>query len=1403
MQVEGVECQALVDTGSQLTTMSKSFFEQKFTGTKLISLQNILKIQSVGGTSLPYHGYFDAQINLPISDRHTLDMSVPIVVVPDTSYNIKVPLLLGTNVLNNLLSVPETPKVSALKVAKQSLELEQRHLEKSKGVLSQVFALSDISIPARTGVITNGKSTVTVPIRQQMALIQQCSDSIVVLPSVIDVKQGSAEVPVEIVNTLDHDIFIRQGKKIAEIHKVTMETTKGEEDSEFLNSFDYTDISPSDKIELQTFLLKNRDCFAMSFSEMGCTNVVQHTIDMYDETPIKEKARPVPPGMYDELRAHLTELLNAGVVRESKSPFAANMVFVRKKDGTLRLAQDFRPLNRKTKVSSYNLSNIETLIDSLRGAKYFASLDLFAGYHQVEIKEEHKERTAFHAGPYGLLEYNKMSFGLSGAPSSFQSMMDKCLDGLNMKICAVYLDDVIVYAESKEQLYERLALVFERFRSANLKLKSKKCQFLKQSVEFLGHVVSEKGVECKQDHLTAVAEWPEPQDVKDLQSFLGFTNFFRKYVPGYAAIVEPMLELMRGLSTAYGKGKAGKHSKFRKHRGKLKPDSAKWIWGDRQQQAFTDIKQALVSPPVLDYPDFSKEFVLHVDASRNGLGGVLYQRDDKGKLKVLAYGSKSVGPTERNYSAHKLEFLALKWAVTQKFQHYLYGKPFTVYTDHNPLAYVLTTAKLDATCHRWLSELSRYQFQIFYKPGRTNQAADGLSRRPNPELEQERSTQNISPEMFEEICRILTTDGFTSVAELLGAPPIVLSQAMTAEVSPVDWYLEQHNDSDVKRVYDLIHKGTRPTNRQRRQEAPGAMRLLSHWDKLVIKNNILYKRAHTPEGKVFRLIVPKHMQAKVLEFTHDEMGHLGREKTLSLARTRYFWIGLNSSVEEKIRTCPRCIRAKTPYHPERAPMCSIEATRPLEIVCMDFLSLENSKGGYNSILVMTDICTKYAWAYPTKNQEAKTVAKVIVEEFVVHYGIPERLHSDQGKCFEGKVIEQMCKLLNVKKSRTTIYHPQGNPVERMNRTLISMLKTLVPEEKQQWKSHVAPLVHAYNCTRHESTGYTPYFMMFGRPPRIALDVFLGLPDVYQGSVQEIKERLQAAYKAAGNAVKEASKRQAKYYNKKVRGITLESGDYVLIKNVGLKGKHKLADKWRQEVYVVVDQPNPDIPVYKVQLEKGEGPEKMLHRNFLLPLSLPNFDLDTGDSIEEIVRRPSSQGFRDGTAMESDSEEYDEEDDIDVVISISDEVIQGPGDFLPDFVHVSVPVSVSVPDSPQAEARMAEELRSPTLSEKSQDSVRQDGSEFSGGQEELEAAGQEGMSSPEQVRDNNEPSVRRSTRSRQKPDFYGHNVMISATEAQIRHNDLQSKLFVLLHLLCICPLQTNEIVHAMLYLITHS
>ena len=316
-------------------------------------------------------------------------------------------------------------------------------------------------------------------------------------------------------------------------------------------------------------------------------------------------------------------------------------------------------------------------------------------------------------------------------------------------------------------------------------------------------------------------------------------------------------------------------------------------------------------------------------------------------------------------------------------------------------------------------------------------------------------------------------------------------------------------------------------------------------------------------------------------------------------------------IDNWIKACHRCLRRKVPTN-QRAELVNIETTYPLELVCMDYLSLEESKGGYPYILVITDHFTRFAQAIPTRNQTARTTAEAFYHHFITYYGIPTRIHTDQGANFEGKLMKELCNITGMTKSRTTPYHPMGNGVcERFNRSLLDMLGTLQPTLKSNWKAHVGPLVHAYNCTRHESTGQSPYFLMFGREPRLPIDLAFGINQPEQKNmtkyVTELREKIKRAYDLACTSSEKAKRKQKEGYDLKARGNNIMVGDRVLVKIVAFDGKHKIQDRWEDEPYIVLKQPNPTIPVYVVQKESKEGRKRVLHRNLLLPIGYIDSD----------------------------------------------------------------------------------------------------------------------------------------------------------------------------------------------------
>ena len=709
---------------------------------------------------------------------------------------------------------------------------------------------------------------------------------------------------------------------------------------------------------------------------------------------------------------------------------------------------DYRMLNKRSVKDAYALPRIEEVFDVLHGAKYFSTIDMKAGYHQVEIEDHHKERTAFTVGPLGFYEYIKMPFGLSNSPATYQRLMEEVLGDYNMTICVIYLDDLIIFSSSFEEHLRHLDMVLTRLRENNLKLSPKKCYFIQERVNFLGHVVSSQGIETDPAKIEKILNWPTPSNAKELRSFIAFAGYYHRFVKDFSKITRPLSELIPGTSK------------------KKKKITKEWVWKDEQQKVFDNLKKIMTQPPVLAYPDFSKEFELHTDASTIGLGAVLYQDG-----KVIAYASRALTKSEKNYSAFKLEFLALKWAITEKFKDYLALQHFTVFTDSNPLTYVLTSAKLDATGHRWASALGEYNFDIEYRAGKKNIDADAMSRFPHSNFQEKESTQHIDNSTIKAICSS-TSNLYTDVlpacniniVEVTEEPGVPLAQIEYMEIRR-----QQRADPFIEKWRRTVIDKYKPTVEQCYFKGDLAMR--KHFDCLKIKRGILYKEwKRKGMESIFQLVLPKCYKDQVLRGLHDDIGHPGRDRTTSLLKERYFWPGMTSDVEKWVSKCDRCLRRKA--NTTTSELVNIVSTYPLELVSMDFLTLEPSKG-YGNVLVITDHFTKYAVAIPTNNQTAKTTASAFYNEFIVKYSIPTKLHTDQGTNFESDLMKELCNIVGVKKTRTSPYHPTGNGcTERWNRTLLNMLGTLDPDQKSNWKDYVTSLTYPYNCTRHESTNYS-------------------------------------------------------------------------------------------------------------------------------------------------------------------------------------------------------------------------------------------------------------------------------------------------------------------------------------------
>ena len=454
-------------------------------------------------------------------------------------------------------------------------------------------------------------------------------------------------------------------------------------------------------VQIAQLLEEYEEVFSKGDHDIGRTNKMSHSIHTTCPAPIRQGPRRPPMGLKDEIDKQIQEMLERGIIKPSSSPWSSPVVLVDKKDGSKRFCVDYRILNKNTVKDSYPLPRIDESIDALNGAKYFCTLDLASGYWQVPLDDDAKPKSAF-VVPGGLYQFEVMPFGLCNAPSTFERLMETALVGLHWKILLVYLDDVIVFGSSVDEVVGRLKIVLDRLRDADLKLKPKKCHLFQKQVLYLGHVVSEDGVSTDPAKLESIRTWPTPTNTTDVRSFLGLASYYRRYIKGFANIARPLHALTQKDKTFH--------------------------WSQECESAFQTLKEKLSTSPILAYPRVGQEFVLDTDASKYGIGAVLSQEHD-GHERVVAYASRTLNRAEQNYCVTRRELLAIVYFL-KHFRHYLYGHEVKVRTDHGALTWLMKFKNPEGQLARWLEMITQYRLTLIHRPGRVHMNADGLSRRP-------------------------------------------------------------------------------------------------------------------------------------------------------------------------------------------------------------------------------------------------------------------------------------------------------------------------------------------------------------------------------------------------------------------------------------------------------------------------------------------------------------------------------------------------------------------------------------------------------------------------------------------------------------------------------------------------
>lgn len=934
-----------------------------------------------------------------------------------------------------------------------------------------------------------------------------------------------------------------------------------------------------------------------------------HAIDiMPGKTPPYGPLYNMSPKELVVLREYIRENLALGRIRHSVADAGAPVLFMPKKDGGLRLCVDYRGLNAVTIKNRVPLPLIDETLDRLVGAAYFTKLDLKEAYHRIRIKYGDEWKTAFRTR-YGLFEYAVMPFGLANAPATFQALMNKVLGGLVDIICVVFLDDILIYSQTQEEHWERVNTVLERLRKYDLYVNLAKCRFMVTSVEFLGYVISNHGISMDPSRVEAIKSWPTPNNLRELQVFLGFANFYRRFIVRYAKVSRPLSELLKG-------SKNGKQV-------------GDFIWSAEAAQAFTELIGMFTSAPILVHFDPNGKILVETDASGFAIAAIISQfvksmeHDGQPRWHPIAFYSRKMIPAETRYPTHDQELLAVVEAFKQ-WRHYLEGSQFTVtvVSDHNNLRYFMSTTTLNRRQARWALLLGEYDFEIKYRAGTLN-PADGPSRRPDYEGEQlddtclptlQRKLRNVavaSMNLDHEEDRSWAEE--MSEDELPDIDSQVVDdaekQTMRREEArqlcenenpyedPSKLLLEkigeiQKEDKECilrrKLLREKAQEKTSKSNESAGKPQESSEKVKDKSEKTKEKPEETAGNPNASPGMYDRgwsldrnnilryfhaIYVPREaaLKAEILKRCHDDplAGHFGYKKTIDFVQRKFYWPYMRKDIEEYVKGCAVCQRTKAHHHRPYGDLTKLPTpSRPFEEITMDMITeLPPSKWHkcvYDATLVVVDRYTRFAIYIPIlMTMTAEQMGELLMEHVFLKYGPPKGIVTDRGSLFTSNYWSAICHYLKVKRRLSTAFHPQSDgQTERQNQTLEHYLRCFINFKQDNWASLLALAQFVYNCAKHASTNISPFESLMGYNPD-----FLWQLDNEDADIPAARDRVQKLWDNRAKleqSLQAAATSQAKWANKKLKPMGFKVGDEVMLSTKNIKQvrpKKKFADKY--------------------------------------------------------------------------------------------------------------------------------------------------------------------------------------------------------------------------------------------------
>ncbi|KAJ9544937.1 hypothetical protein OSB04_024644 [Centaurea solstitialis] len=709
--------------------------------------------------------------------------------------------------------------------------------------------------------------------------------------------------------------------------------------------------------------------------------------------PIAKSPYRLAPSDMQELSNQLQELLDKGFIRPSSSPWGAPVLFVKKKDGFFLMCIDYRELNKITIKNRYPLPRIDDLFDQLQGATYFSKIDLRSGYHQMRVREEDIAKTAFRTR-YGHYEFLVMPFGLTNAPAVFMDLMNRVCRPYLDKFVIVFIDDILIYSQSKKDHEQHLRLILELLKAEKLYATFSKCEFWIREVHFLGHLVNKEGIHVDPTKIEAIKKWEAPKTPTEIRQFLGLAGYYRRFIANFSKITQPLTTLTQ------------KDKKF--------------IWGEKQEEAFQLLKHKLCNAPILALPEGTDNFVVYCDASHQGLGCVLMQNE-----KVIAYASRQLKIHENNYTTHDLELGAVVFAL-KIWRHYLYGTKCTIFTDHKSLQHILDQKMLNMRQRRWVELLNDYDCEIKYHPGKANVVADALSRK-----------ERVKPTRTRAMGVIVQTSLKSQIHE-------AQKEALKA--------------NNLKK--ETLHK----TEKEFEEKADGV--------------RYFKERIWVPKvDQLRKMIMDEAHQSKYSI-------HPGSDKMYKGLKEHYWWPGMKKDIATYVSKCLTYARIKAEHQKPSGLLQQPEILEwKWQQISMDFVTkLPKTKKGHDSIWVIVDRLTKSAHFLPIRESfSIDRLAQLYVNEIVMRHGVPISIISDRDSRFTSRFWQSLQATLGTSVDLSTAYHPQTDgQTERTIQTLEDMLRACVLEFGGSWDDHLPLVEFSYNNSYHTSIQCAPYEALYGQ-----------------------------------------------------------------------------------------------------------------------------------------------------------------------------------------------------------------------------------------------------------------------------------------------------------------------------------